>query len=397
MKKKITILGSTGSIGKILLNIVKKKKNFFEIVLLTANKDYKTLYAQAKKYGVKNLIIINDASYKILKKKCKKTNIKVYNNFDIFNKIFKKRVDYTMNSIVGFAGLKPTLEIIKFTKQIAIANKESIICGWNLIKKKSILFKTKIIPIDSEHFTIWSLLNEIEINNSIDLNKSVDNLYITASGGPFRNTSLKHFKKIKINQAIKHPTWKMGKKISIDSATLVNKLFEVIEAQRLFNINIKKISIKIHPQSYVHSIIKFRDGIIKICAHEPDMKIPISRSLNKNFNHIPKNRINFKILNNLNFTEVDKKKFTVIKILEKYPNYCSLFDTALVSVNDELVNLFLNKKISFKDIIKNLLKILNSRSIKKLKKIVPKNYEEISKINDFARLQTLKLSVCSFK
>ena len=188
-----------------------------------------------------------------------------------------------MNSIVGFAGLKPTLQIIKFTKQIAIANKESIICGWNLIKKKSILNKTKFIPIDSEHYSIWSSLNEFNIKNSINLNKSIQNLFITASGGPFRNTS-KNFKNIKINQAIKHPTWKMGKKISIDSATLVNKMFEVIEAQRLFNIDINKISIKIHSQSYIHSIIQFRNGLIKICAHEPNMSIPIANSLDKNLN-----------------------------------------------------------------------------------------------------------------
>jgi len=394
MKKKITILGSTGSIGKILLNIVKKNKKAFKVVLLTANKDHKTLYSQAKKYGVKNLIITNDVSYKILKKKCNKTNINVFNNFNILNKLFKKKVDYTMNSIVGFAGLKPTLEIIKFTKQIAIANKESIICGWNLIKKKSIFNKTKIIPIDSEHFSIWSSLNEFNINNRLNLNKSIQNLYITASGGPFRNTSSKNFKNIKINQAIKHPTWKMGKKISIDSATLVNKLFEVIEAQRLFDIDINKISIKIHPKSYIHSIIKFRNGLIKICAHEPNMSIPIANSLDKNLNHINKSKTNFEILNNLNFTDVDKKKFPVIKILEKYPNYCTLFDTALVSTNDELVNLFLNKQISFEDIFKNLIYILNLKSIKKLKKIVPKNYKEISNINDFVRLKTLKLSVC---
>ena len=394
MKKKIAILGSTGSIGKILLNIVKKNKKNFEIILLSANKDHIALYSQAKKYGVKNLIITNNVSYKILKKKCKKTNINIYNNFNIFKKIFKKKIDYTMNSIVGFAGLKPTLEIIKFTKQIAIANKESIICGWNLIKKKSIINKTKIIPIDSEHFSIWSSLNEFNITSSINLNKSIQNLFITASGGPFRNTPFKNFKNIKINQAIKHPTWKMGKKISIDSATLVNKLFEVIEAQRLFDIDINKISIKIHHQSYIHSIIKFRDGLIKISAHEPDMSIPIANSLGKNLNHIHKSQINFKILNNLNFTDVDKNKFPVIKILEKYPNYCSLFDTALVSINDELVNLFLNKKISFEDIFKNLIYMLNLKSIRKLKKIVPKNYNEISEINDFVRLKTLKLSVC---
>ena len=393
MKKNIAILGSTGSIGKNLLSIVKKNKNFFNVILLTANSDYKTLFNQAKKFKVKNLIITDKVCFKILKEKCKKKNINVYNNFDTFNKIFKNKVDYTMNSIVGFAGLKPTLNIIKYTKQIAIANKESIICGWNLIKKKLILYKTQIIPVDSEHFSIWTSLNELDLNNQ-NLNNTIQDLYITASGGPFKNTPVSDFKKIKVNQAIKHPTWKMGKKISIDSATLVNKLFEVIEAQRLFNIDIKKISIKIHHQSYIHSIIKFKSGLIKICAHEPDMSIPIANSLNKNFRYKSKNKLDFKILNNLNFIDVDKKKFPVIKILDKYPNYCSLYDTALVSINDELVNLFLDQKISFEDIFKNLIYIINLSSIKKLKKIVPKNYEEINEINDFVRLKTFKLSIC---
>ena len=375
------------------MSIVKKNKNFFNVILLTANSDYKTLFNQAKKFKVKNLIITDKVCFKILKEKCKKKNINVYNNFDTFNKIFKNKVDYTMNSIVGFAGLKHTLNIIKHTKQIAIANKESIICGWNLIKKKLILYKTQIIPVDSEHFSIWTSLNELDLNNQ-NLNNTIQDLYITASGGPFKNTPVSDFKKIKVNQAIKHPTWKMGKKISIDSAKLVNKLFEVIEAQRLFNIDIKKISIKIHQQSYIHSIIRFKSGLIKICAHEPDMSIPIANSLDKNFGYRSKNKINFKILNNLNFIDVDKKKFPVIKILDNYPNYCSLYDTALVSINDEFVNLFLDKKISFNDIYKNLIHIINLSSIKKLKKIVPKNYEEINEINDFVRLKTFKLSIC---
>ncbi len=395
MKKNIAILGSTGSIGKTLLNILKKNKKKYNIILLTANKDYVKLYAQAKKYRVKNLIITDKVSYEILKKKCKNLNINVYNNYNTLNKIFKKKADYTMNSIVGFAGLKPTLQIIKFTKQIAIANKESIICGWNLIKKKSIYNKTKIIPIDSEHFSIWTSLNEFNVNDRTNLNNLIQNLYLTASGGPFKNTPLEKFKNINVDQATNHPTWKMGKKISIDSATLVNKLFEVIEAQRLFNIDISKISIKIHPTSYIHSILEFKNGLIKICAHEPNMSIPIINSLNKNLHYKPRFKTNFKFLNNLNFSNVDKKKFSVIKIIKKYPNHCSLFDTALVSINDELVNLFLNKKISFKDISKNLLKILNLKSIKKLKKVIPKNYKEISQINDFVRLKTQKLSILS--
>jgi 1-deoxy-D-xylulose-5-phosphate reductoisomerase len=392
MKKKIAILGSTGSIGKTLLNIVKKNKSSFDVILLTANIDHETLYSQAKQYKVKNLIITNKLSYKILKEKCKKKKINVYSSFENFNKIFKYKVDYTMNSIVGFAGLKPTLNIIKYTKQIAIANKESIICGWNLIKKELIINKTKVIPIDSEHFSIWTSLNEIDTNNK-NLNDKIKKLFITASGGPFKDTPASDFKKIKIHQAIKHPTWKMGKKISVDSATLVNKLFEVIEAQRLFNIDIKKIYIKIHSQSYIHSIIEFKNGLIKICAHEPDMSIPITNSLDTNLNYFYKNKINFKILNNLNFTDVDKKKFPVIKILDKYPNKCSLFDTVLVSTNDELVSLFLRKKISFNDIFKNLHKILNLKIFKKLKNKEPKNYKEISEINDFVRLKTKKLSI----
>ena len=155
-----------------------------------------------------------------------------------------------------------------------------------------------------------------------------------------------------------------------------------------------KISIKIHPKSYIHSIIKFRNGLIKICAHEPNMIIPIANSLDKNFHYKSKNVVNFNILNNLKFTDVDINKFPVIKILKKYPNYCTLFDTALVSVNDELVNLFLKKKISFNDIFKNLIIILNLKSIKQLKNKIPKTYKEISEINDFVRLKTLKLSVC---
>ena len=392
MIKTITILGSTGSIGKILLNVIKKNKKNYNVVLLTANNDYKTLHSQAKKFKVNNLIITNKESFKILKKKCSKTNIKVFNNFDNFKEIFKTKVDYTMNSIVGFAGLKPTLNIMKFTKNIAIANKESIICGWNLIKKKSILNKTKIIPIDSEHFSIWTSLNKFDLNDK-KINNSIQNLFITASGGPFKNTPVENFKKITVNQATKHPTWKMGQKISIDSATLVNKLFEVIEAQRLFNIDINKIFIKIHPLSYVHSIIRFKNGLIKISAYEPDMSIPIANSLDENHNYYLKKKINFQILNDLNFTDVDQKKFPIIKILNKHPNHCTLFDTALVSANDELVSLFLNKKISFNDIFKKLFKILNLKNIKKLKKKEPNNYKEISHISDFVRLKTRNLCI----
>ena len=377
MKKKIAILGSTGSIGKILLNIVKKNQKFFEIILLTANKDHKKLYAQAKKYGVKNLIITNNNSYKILKKKCKKKNINVYNNFNIFNKVFKKKIDYTMNSIVGFAGLKPTLEIIKFTKQIAIANKESIICGWDLISNELKKNKTNFIPVDSEHFSMWYGLQNFNPQN-------IEKIYLTASGGPFYKIPLNKFKKITIKNALKHPNWKMGKKISIDSATMINKVYEVIEAKNIFNISYKKIKILIHPKSYVHAMLKFSNGLIKIVAHDTTMKVPIFNTLffGTNFKCKTK-KLDINSLNNLNFKKVNLSRYPMVKILKLLPKKNSLFETVIVSANDTFVNLFLEKKISFLDIHKELFKVLKLNVYSKYKNIKPKRLSDIIDLNNY--------------
>jgi len=249
MKKKIAILGSTGSIGKSLIDIIKKDKKNFEVILLTANRNYKELYKQSKLLNVKNLIITNSKGYNFLKNKNKK--LRIFNNYQSLNKIFKKKVDYTMSAITGLDGLEPTLNIIPRTKIIAIANKESIICGWNLIKKKLDRYKTEFIPVDSEHFSIWSLIKN-------DKKEPIDKIYITASGGPFINLPNNKFSKIKLSDALKHPNWSMGKKITIDSATLMNKVFEVIEAKNIFYLSYKNISIMTHPKSYVHAIVKFK-------------------------------------------------------------------------------------------------------------------------------------------
>ena len=178
MKKKIAILGSTGSIGKILIEIIKKDKKNFEIILLSADENYKELLKQAKTFKVKNLIIKNKNSYKKIKSNKNSNKIKIFNNFDHYKEIFKKKIDYTMSSISGIEGLKPTIEIIKYTKNIAIANKEAIICGWNLIDKELKKNKTNFIPVDSEHFSIWYALKGID-------KKIIDKIYLTASGGPF--------------------------------------------------------------------------------------------------------------------------------------------------------------------------------------------------------------------
>ena len=384
MKKKIVILGSTGSIGKSLLTIIDKDKSSFDIVLLSAKKDYKTLIKQSKKFNVKNLIIEDIESFKLLKKKLSNSKTKVFNSFDDLKNILKSKVDYTMNSITGINGLIPTLKIINFTKTIAIANKESIICGWNLIQKKLYRYKTQFLPVDSEHFSLWFGLKKID-------NKSIDQIILTASGGPLFKTPLNKFRKISINQALNHPNWKMGNKISIDSATLINKIYEVIEARNIFNISYKKIKIIIHPKSYVHALIKFNNGFIKIIAHDTTMKIPIFNTLYHNqIKKFPTKNIDYKILNNLNFTEINKQRFPMVKILDLLPTRNSLFETVIVSANDTLVELFLKKAIRFTDIQKKLFELILKKEFSKYKKIAPKKAQDIIDLNDYVRLKIYK-------
>jgi 1-deoxy-D-xylulose-5-phosphate reductoisomerase len=374
MKKKIAILGSTGSIGKCLIDIIKKDKKNFEIILLSADENYKELLKQAKLFKVKNLVVNNIKSFNKIKKDNYAKKIKIFNNFNNFENIFRKRIDYTMNSISGIQGLKPTIEIIKYTKKIAIANKEAIICGWDLIKRNLDKYKTEFIPVDSEHFSIWYSLKGI--------NKSmIEKIYLTASGGPFLDKSFRKLNKVNIKQVTNHPNWKMGKKISTDSATMINKVFEVIEAKKIFNISYNKLSIIIHPKSYVHAIVKFNNGLTKIIVHDTSMKIPIFNSLYSSKKIINSKKLDLKKLNNLDFRYANLKKFPIIRILKMLPNNTSFFETILVSMNDKLVDLFLNNKIKFTDISKKMNKMLNLYSLQKYKKIKPKNIEEIIKMN----------------
>ena len=387
MIKKIAILGSTGSIGKSTIDIIKKDKKNFKVTLLSTNKNIRLILNQAREFNVKNIIITSKKHFLKLKKINKNKNLKIYNNFDHLNKIFKKKNDYIMSSITGLPGLKPTLLSIKYTKTIAIANKESIICGWNLLNIQLQKHKTKFIPVDSEHFSIWSLLGGK--NNS-----DIEQVIITASGGPFLKLPLLKFSKIKPMIAIKHPNWKMGNKISIDSATLMNKVFEVIEAQRIFNIDLKKFKIMIHPKSYVHAIVKFNKGITKILVHDTDMKIPIFNSIyEKNNMKLNSSNLDFRKLNNLEFDIVNSKKFPSIDILKYIPKKISLYETVLVSANDELVELFLKKKISFQNITNNLKKILRIKKFLKYRNRTPKNYKEIINLSDYVRLKTRFLCI----
>ena len=378
MKKKIAILGSTGSIGKTLIEIIKKDKKNFDVILLTAYKNYNKIFNQAKILNVKNLIITDENSFQKLKKK-KLGNINVFNNYDSFNNIFKKKIDYVMSSISGIHGLEPTIKIIKHTKKIAIANKESIICGWHLIKKDLKKYKTIFVPVDSEHFSIFYALQGNKISN-------VDKIFLTASGGPLNNIPKKKFKNIKISEAVKHPNWKMGKKISVDSATMMNKVFEIIEAKKIFDLSYDKLDVLVHPKSYVHAIIKFNDGMIKIVAHDTNMKIPIFNSLpNSQYKSIQTDNINIKNLNFLNFKKVDTNKFPSIKIIKRLQNEKSLLETIIVLANDELVNFFLLKKVNFTDITILLQKLINMKEIINLSQKKPGNINSILCLKEILR------------
>ncbi len=375
MKKKIAILGSTGSIGSQTLDILKKEKKKIDIILLTANKNSSRLIKQIKEFKVKNVIVKDLKSFNLIKKRFPK--IKVYNDFKIIKSSNNLKFDYVMSAISGLDGLEPTISIIKKTKVIAIANKESIICAWNLINNELKKHSTLFIPVDSEHFSIWQLIKNKN-------KKNISEIFLTASGGPFLFTSIKKLNKINFKQAIKHPNWSMGNKISVDSSTLMNKVFEVIEARNIFDIEIDKFKIIIHPNSYIHSLVNYNSGFSEMLFHPADMKIPINNSLNKtsSFSNNVKKSVNFKKLNNLNFRKVDVSRFSSVKILKLVPKNITLFNTVLIASNDILVEFFKMRKIKFLQITQYVFKIINLKkySYTRLKK--PSNLREIYNLMD---------------
>ena len=387
MKKKIAILGSTGSIGKSTLDIIKKDKKSFEIVFLSANNNYAKLVQQAKEFKVKNIFIKNKIFYERVKKSLKNSKTKVYSGDISITNIVSKKIDYTMAAIVGVAGLQPTIDAIKISKTVALANKESIICGWEILSKLVKRYKTKIVPVDSEHFSIMELTKDIR-------DDEVEEIIITASGGPFLNLPINKLNHAKPKEAINHPNWKMGKKISVDSANMMNKVFEVIEAYKLFKFNKKKYKIVIHPQSYVHSIVRFKNGLVKMILYNTDMKIPISNTIYKNKNSFSnESKIDTKILTNLSFEKVNIKKFPSIKLIKKCLN--SGYSTPIIinASNEVLVGLFLKGKINFLDIVATINKIFKDEDFNKYAKRKPKSVKEIKIIDDWARLKTTNMCV----
>ena len=387
MKKNIAILGSTGSIGQSTLKVIRKDKKNFNVVFLSANNNYKKLIQQAKEFNVRNVLIKNNTYYDYVKNSLKKKKTKVFSGNISINKIVSEKLDYTMSAIVGLAGLQPTIDVIKISKTVAIANKETIICGWEILSKIIKKYKTKILPVDSEHFSIMELTKNIS-------DKEIKEIIITASGGPFLNMPNSKLKNVNPKQAINHPNWRMGKKISVDSANLMNKVFEVIEACKIFEFNNKKYKIMIHPQSYVHSIIRYKNGLIKMILYNTNMEIPISNTLYGSRNNILNiKNVDIKILNKLSFQNVDVKKFPSIKLINKCLTLGLSTPTIVNAANEVLVDMFLSKKIGFLDITKNINKIFRDKEFKKYARRKPATIKDIQIDDNWARLKTLNMCV----
>ncbi len=374
MIKNVVIMGSTGSIGTSSLTVLKKNKNY-KIHLLTTKSKVHKIFNQAVKFKVKNVIIEDKKKYLNFKKKFKLKNINLYLGIKNIKKILKsKKIDYVINSISGINGLEPTLNIIPNSKNILIANKETIICGWEIIKKKLIKYKTNFIPIDSEHFSIWKLIKN-------EPKSSIDRVILTASGGPFLTKPKKNLSNIDPNDALRHPTWKMGKKISIDSSTMMNKIFEYIEAIKIFDLKKDDISILIHPSSFIHAIVFFKHNIIKFLAHETSMTIPITNALQ--INKTDRQNINRNLLKNFNeikFLIPEKKKFPLISIIDLIPQNSSYFETILITINDNLVYKYLNGQINYKSIQMNILRLINKPYLRRYYKLKPKSIYDIKKM-----------------
>jgi len=382
MKKKVCILGSTGSIGVSTLNILSNDKKNFEVVLLSANKNFKLLLKQAKVFKPKyiyanNLILENKIKYF-----CKKHKIVIINDLNSLKKI---KFDITVSAILGIAGLLPTINIIKFSKKILIANKESIICGWKFINRELRKFNCSFIPIDSEHFSIFNLIKGQD-------KKFIKKIYLTASGGPFFKKKI-NLKKVSPSQASKHPNWKMGKKISIDSANLMNKVLEIIEASLIFNIPISKFEILIHPESLIHAIIEYNNGLSSMMYHHNDMKIPISNAIYENFYAKDSNNISGFVKqykNKFSFYELNEKKFPATQIL-KIKNILNEKGFILInSFNEFLVHKYINKHIQFPDIVNKLLNILKNKVVKNyLKNNKIHTINNVFKVYKFCKNQIL--------
>ena len=385
-KTSIAVLGSTGSIGVTTLKIIDKYPKYFRVELLSCNKNKKIILKQIKKYLPKYVIVSDKKVFNLLTKIKFKKKILIFNNLADLKKIKKIKFDKVILAISSVEGLQFAFSFVHYTNNMFVANKETFVCGGKLFLKLAMKLNCKIKSLDSEHYCINFILEKFKISD-------IDKIYLTSSGGPFLHHKKNDIKKIDIKHALNHPKWRMGKKISIDSATMANKGLEVIEASILFNLDPTKIKIKIHEQANVHSCIILKNGLVFLIAHNTSMQIPIENSLlgkkkiNENYDNF------FCKKNFFSFTFDEKKlnKFKMVSLAYKVLNYgpraCIFYNV----INDYLVNLYLNKKIFFYEIEHKLNKVLNNKKLKLYFKNNIKNFDDINKTIYFAKYIASKI------
>ena len=385
-KINIGVVGSTGSVGKTSLKIFKKYKNQFNIELLVCDKNLKEITNQIKLYSPKYVFINNVKSYNSIKLKKFKKKVMFFNNFLFFQKKFKSKLDKVILGVPGLSGLKFAFFFTTNSKELLIANKESLVCGASILLKKAKDNNCKITSIDSEHFCIQQIIKDKNLNE-------IDSVFLTASGGPFLKKKESSYSRASVAKVTNHPKWSMGGKISVDSATMCNKIFELIEAHVLFNIPINKLKIKIHKESQVHSAVVFKNGLVHMVMHDTTMIIPIRNSIFENkFKNQSNNFFKSKQNIQLNFDEIKLSKFKILKtgykVLKLGHTAWILFNV----INDNLVEKFMNKQIFFYEIVTNLIKIFNQKTILLYcKKTKVNNTNDISKIIKYGNLVADKL------
>jgi len=353
MKKNIAILGSTGSIGTQALGVIQAHKNLFDVEVLTANNNSSLLIKQAKKFNPNVVVIANKEKYNEVNSALKNHGIKVFAGSESIEQIVcSEKIDIVLTALVGYSGLKPTISAIRSGKTIALANKETLVVAGELITRLCRDYQAPLYPIDSEHSAIFQCLVGEEKN-------PIEKIFLTASGGPFRGRGVAELQGITKSQALKHPNWVMGAKITIDSATLMNKGLEVIEAKWLFGLKKEQIDVVVHPQSIIHSAVQFKDGSIKAQLGLPDMKLPIQYALG--FPNRIKNtfkRFSFFDYPELTFEKADEKTFRNLSLAYKAMNKGGNSPCVLNAANEIAVEAFLNDKIGFlnmSDLIDNCL------------------------------------------
>jgi len=381
LKKKIAILGSTGSIGIQTLDVIQKNKELFTAEILIAGQNSNLLIKQAKIFKPKIVVINNESKYQYVKEHLKNEKTKVFaGKKEVINVVKNKSIDTVVSAVVGYSGLEPTISAIKAGKNIALANKETLVVAGELINNLIKKYKVKMYPIDSEHSAIYQCILGEEKNK-------YEKIILTASGGPFRGFKLSELEKVTPHEALNHPKWKMGKKISIDSATLMNKGLEVIEAKWLFDIDPSNIEVVIHPEAIVHSMVQFIDGSIKAQLGVPDMKIPIQFALTSPYrieSNFPRLSLNKKL--SLNFEKPDLNTFKNLKLAFQAIKEGGNKPCILNAANEVVVDSFLKKKIKFLEMSNIIEECLN-----KIEYIANLNFEDYVEIDKKTRILTKKL------